>query len=674
MPDFYHRGYGWRFNRFYKINKNSPDSVGTRVYSNSVTLNEGECLVAGGGFTPITHYGDEFAVRYCKFDFYVLSTSENCGIKTIAYPFLPSSVTYSNISSISYSVNLGIDTYGTFIGPVSKSSYGDSIGSIMIECFSGSITISLLTESEDGQGDYEYWSDFSIFYQYSDIIREVNPSAYANQTYYYCSGEGETDKPTELQAKSVYHTNLSGDSRYSSVSFLIHSDSPQLVPAESVDGINWFASIPDPGGSIYFDVVFGFYNYGVSWTTSENYKSSYFIPAPPPPPPVPTAPSSTALTPSGISILDASADITFSWSTYNRTDLPVLTTDIQISRDNGSTWQDLVTLEGDALTYLCPADTLISGSYLWRVRGTNDVGTGQWSNTPSFTALAALRVYNLQITPSPLALITWELSEEQLSAEVEIDGVVYPVFGNQKFFRVSRPLELGPHFVRVRCKNHYMFSEWFEKSFTVVNSPAAGSSITLTTETSSYSSQLNWSVSGDFLEFYVLRNDKIISRGSSRAYLDDFGSGTNIYLVRGIQDEEGNYVESNLTVSTLKFDGTVIKGISDPNWLHYSLTDKSMPQKVTSFEAGTSYRHVMGARFPVAELSGFFDVSKNFNFAVKDSEEGRKLEQLVGSVVAVKDNDSCIIGVLSELTKIKEIFYTTYNLTIRQIEYDEASR
>lgn len=366
---------------------------------------------------------------------------------------------------------------------------------------------------------------------------------------------------------------------------------------------------------------------------------------------------------------DGSAPITFAWTASNSVGTQPAGADLQYSADDGTTWADMGSVAGSALTYTAAADSLPSGQLSWRVRAINSESVaGAWSDPLSFINVAAPAAPSVNTDAAPFTTITWDAAGQQ-AAEVVVDGVNYGVhFGAGHSFTLPRPLADGLHTAEVRVQGAYgLWSQFGSTTFTVVN--AAAGTIDLAAEFD-VDARLQWSASISGSDFQICRDGVQIGHTAFNTFTDRRALGTHTWYVL-LRQEDGNYTKSNVVTGTLDPEAPVIAPLAGGPWISLRLTESSTTQQAFSYARTHTLRHYSGSPFPVIELTPYEDVSWTFQCAFADEAAARAFEALRGQIVILKAYGMVMIGGLMNLNKGRNPFYLAYQFTIEQIAVEE---
>lgn len=381
---------------------------------------------------------------------------------------------------------------------------------------------------------------------------------------------------------------------------------------------------------------------------------------------VDSIPTVTAQAPRNM-VIDGGSATEFRWEYSNDSGSAPTGYTLQTSID-GTAWTTLSeNLNTDAVTYTVPAKTFSSGQIYWRVKGYNADGVGsEWSAAASNIVIAPPLTPAVSVsTTTPFPIITWQTTGQQ-GYEIEIDGVSSGIkFGTSQTYKWTEALQDGAHGVSVRAQNVYgVWSEWGSATFTVTNVP--GDDITLMANESE-SVRLVWETVGNYDKYIVYRDGVKLAETTAADYTDHKAIGSAAYTVRGIYGDY--YTSSNAVTATVTVDSVIIRAEDDSEWLTLKYVAASDRHNTISHTQNVSYQHYSGATYPMATIGTARDYVYSFAVAFKDVNECKRFEELLGSVVTLKDAwQNCVTGVLDGYSVDSSRFYQSYSCTIRQVE------
>lgn len=372
------------------------------------------------------------------------------------------------------------------------------------------------------------------------------------------------------------------------------------------------------------------------------------------------------------SVEDNSAAITFNWNVTSADGQAQSGSELQYS--NGSGWTALGTVSGSGTSYVCPANTLQSGTLYWRVRASNIDGTaGAWSSAASFVSFGAPQAPTVTVVSGNFPLIRWQ-TDVQEAYRVTVAGKTYgPVFGTEKSLQLTDPLSAGDYTAEVEVQNS--FGLWSTKgtaNFTVTQMGRAKPHITASKF--GVDAIINYTISNVSTtnEVFIYRDGvKIASMPvkETGTLVDRYVLGNHSYqvIVR-----VGNYYAAyspEQVSGTIKVCGAPrIAPFSGGEWMKLRLSETTRRTEGFSRQRQVSLRHFTGAEYPVAEVSPYTDASGSYDCAFETVEEANAFEALFGQVVILKTKaNNVIIGVLSNYEKRVSRHYIAYTFTIQRI-------
>ena len=373
------------------------------------------------------------------------------------------------------------------------------------------------------------------------------------------------------------------------------------------------------------------------------------------------------------SVEDNSAAITFTWNVTSADGQAQSGSELQYST-NGNSWTALGTVSGSGTSYVCPTNTLPSGTIYWRVRASNIDGTaGAWSSAVSFVSFGAPQTPTVTVVPGNFPLIRWQ-TDVQEAYRVTVAGKTYgPVFGTEKSFQLTDPLSAGDYTAEVEVQNS--FGLWSAKGtafFTVVNTVHARPHITASKF--GVDARIDYTVSNisSTNDVFIFRDGVKIASvpvAETGTFVDRHVLGTHSYqVIVRINDYYAAYSQEQAR-GTLKVCGAPrIAPFSGGEWMKLRLSETTRRTEGFSRQRQISLRHFTGAEYPVAEVSPYTDASGSYDCAFENVEDANAFEALFGQVVILKTKaNNVVIGVLSGYEKQVNRHYIAYTFTIQRI-------
>lgn len=357
--------------------------------------------------------------------------------------------------------------------------------------------------------------------------------------------------------------------------------------------------------------------------------------------------------------------------------------DMLISYDGGAIWQTAVeNISGSATSYTIPAETIHSGTVLWRLRqkfvnntlAQPKIGAGAKSR---FTArynptAAAVTCDNL-----PQPTVSWT-SSEQKSYQVRFgDYDSGAVYSTAKSHTVPRFFADGNYPVQVRTQvASGEWSDWSETIYVAITNTPPDDAITLTAERDGDAVKLVWycMYNATYVQYIVYRNGVPIHKtdgGKNMAgFVDNLAVGKSAYFVRGITATKNYYQSETKTVDAtpatdLLYDveaGTYIR-------LRYTV---SSPTTVTySRQIGVSYQYFAGRSEPVAIVNGRTERSTTQTYGSRTREMADRIDAMTGRTVLFRDTrGGGIYGVIEQVQTVHGRIHSV-TFTVREVYHNE---
>ena len=377
--------------------------------------------------------------------------------------------------------------------------------------------------------------------------------------------------------------------------------------------------------------------------------------------------SAAAVRPVG-EICEYTSPIVFSWSYASDTGTTPTRSDVQWSADSAE-WTDLVTTAANVLTYTAPANTFPAGTIYWRVRNYNhNSEAGNWSDVVTFISYGAPPAPSVSVDAVPFATIRWQSSGQE-AWRVTVDGITYgPFFGTVKSYTVDEPLEDGQHTASVEIQGAYgLWSEAGNAVFFTENQPGADIHLS---GIFSADAELSWESLDDLPETRVYRDGKQIAKTTGYSFTDRLCTGPHVWQVLA-KLPGGYYTKSEAIPGELRVDTPMIAKYPAGPWVDIKLSENSAREQATTYSRTVSLRHMVGAVYPVLEVSAFYDESTSFDAAFANSENERAFEALRGEVVILKTPAGIVVGCLAQLIRRRKQFFTGYTFTIQRIHWED---
>lgn len=372
--------------------------------------------------------------------------------------------------------------------------------------------------------------------------------------------------------------------------------------------------------------------------------------------------------------VDGSAPITFQWTLTTADGYPANRVILQwkLPTEDDQHWHTIIDSNTAITQYTVDGSTFQPGEINWRVRAYNVDSVEGVGTSASFVCVIAPTITTLSATNVPFSVVSWQAVDQQ-GYLLEIDGVKFgPYPGTEKQFAVPDYFRDGVHTIRLRVLGTVdLWSDWAETSVSIENVP--GNPITAEA-TSDINVLLEWQSTDADADFYIYRDEKLIGRTGNTKFVDRFSIGTHEYTVIN-RLASGNYSVSNTLTETTAVEYmylSTVDGLADVNVI-YRLKGNADPVHKNSREtylnklSGHSYSAMTKSRF----LDHVIDCSAVFLYT--EAEKNEQFQKLLGEEVVAKLSDgTCCVAVIESYTrKPKKTYYTAYEFTLHQIEWED---
>lgn len=605
----------------------SPASTISVILGDTVTKKIKSIFVNSRGYSPTSGYSYEVD-RVSPNYFYI--TSENTSDYSVAKPALATCLfRYKAENAAEYTeVDLGTATEYTLEGNLIPA------GSAMQFQFA-------ITDSFGG----------------SDTTPWQNAQVKSFAFYYLSPARGSF---INRQKDTIFSATVPSDARLTK--FLWRKKDSEITTEATVTGTSYTLpanSITDGDNYEYnWEAVD---RYGVTWNLS-NWAAFYTTDA---------TPTAKTIAPNG-TVVDADKENVFTWQHNISTGSLATASELQKSNDENE-WTALTTVAGAVTEAVIPAGTFANGTWYWRVRTSNLDGVqSAWSESAQFLAVATPSTPAITLADSsPRPTVVWQTNEQE-AWEITIDGESSTSYGTNKTWKCPNYLDDGEHLVTVRVQSSYgRWSEHASAIFIVTNTP--GEEISLSVLTGGASAVLTWTATGyDF--FVVYRDGVAIAKVSEKSYVDYFSSGKCSYRVRGCYDDSNNYGLSTTVEAEVHSDSPVIIDAETHELLWLELSEQQHRTFSHTLSRQAASYHVTGRALPSVDITEFRDESLSLSCAFweGDTDAQRRLESMIGRTVCLKTGTGeHAIGALTAVSKSVQMFYTTYQLSVTNSDYEE---
>lgn len=372
--------------------------------------------------------------------------------------------------------------------------------------------------------------------------------------------------------------------------------------------------------------------------------------------------------------VDGSVPITFQWTLTTADGYPAKRVILQwkLPTEDEQHWHTIIDTTTAITQYTVDGGTFQPGEINWRVQAYNVDNVLGPESRASFICIIAPSITALTASDVPFSVIAWQAGDQQ-GYQLEIDGVKFgPYPGTEKQFAVPDYLRDGVHVIRLRVLGSVdLWSEWAETSVAIENRP--GNPITAQAETG-INVTLEWQASDTETDFYVYRDGKLIGRTGNTRFVDRFSLGTHEYVVIN-RLTDGNYSLSDTLTETTEVQNIYLSstdGLVDVDIL-YRIKGDPDPEHTESRE--TLLNRLAGHDYAALTRSRFREHTISCTAVFLYTEEGKDeaFRKLLGEEIVAKIRDgTCCAGVIESCTRRpKKTYYTAYDFTIRQIEWED---
>lgn len=182
--------------------------------------------------------------------------------------------------------------------------------------------------------------------------------------------------------------------------------------------------------------------------------------------------------------------------------------------------------------------------------------------------------------------------------------------------------------------------------------------------------ELSWETEGTADFFLIFRDGKAIGKTSGTSFADRLAAGVHGYSVV-MKLTDGNYVRSNTANAWSGSKTPAICEFPGGQWVELKLSERSNSEQNYSYTRIATSRHVMGAEYPVIEMSEFSDMSASYDAAFVCVEDARAFENLKGKIVLIKSRaEEPIVAAMTALEKKTGDFYLSYTFTVQRIHWE----
>lgn len=493
---------------------------------------------------------------------------------------------------------------------------------------------------------------------FSTVTTQITPqssptSGYADPRYaitfqwYFASTGGPVP-----QGSAIFYWREAGEENWTAVA-ASGSTAKVTIAANTfpvASEVEWYLAGTDVGGTSSTSAVFTF---------STAAETAYAYPQ----------------SPIGITI-DSSKPITLRWTLVNADGtLPIRVT-LQWKKPTDISWTTIRQADEAFTEWEVSAGYFPVGEIEWRVIATNRDDVDGPAGTAAFVSVRAPDApVGVSATPVPRTTISWQ-GENQEGYEIIIDNItVKQAYGSENSWSPDFVLDDGTHVISVRIQGQYgLWSEPGITTVSILNIVPEGWEDLAISGTFDVDAVLHASGAASAVNPAInwFRDGKRIAITQNlRDYSDRYVLGKHRYYVE-IWNSDGNYARSNSIEGSMKSCITRIAPFAGGDWIDLRLSKNSNDEQAFTYNRASTMRHVLGAVYPVLEMSSFEDMSGSYDCAFTNVEEAAELEKLRGRQVIIKSRGgNVIIGALLNLQKRYGEFFISYTFTISAIDWED---
>lgn len=498
----------------------------------------------------------------------------------------------------------------------------------------------------------------SSTYSFTTVTTQITPQSSPTSGYmdprnaivfqwYFASSGGPVP-----QGSATFYWREAGASSWTSVA-ASGSTAKVTIAANTfpvATTIEWYVAGTDIGGTSSTSSVYSF-----STTASTAYA-------------YPTSPI-------GVTV-DQGRPITLKWTLVNADGTQPSKVTLQWKTPTDVNWTTIRSASPAFTEWEVAAEFFPVGDIEWRVIATNRDNVDGPAGTATFITISAPQPpEGLSATSVPRTTVSWQ-SAGQEGYEIFIDGVsVARAYGTENVWQADFVLDDGDHVIGVRIQGAY--GMWSEASFTsiaVENVVPEGwedfaisgefgvdADLTATGADELTSPTIHW-----------FRDGKAIGICEGmRSYQDRYVLGQHDYYAE-IWNSAGYYVRSDTVQGVMKSCITRIALFSGGPWVDLRLSERSNSEQDFTYNRVASLQHVLGAVYPVLELSAFEDITGSYDCAFTDVESAARFESFRGKHVIMKSRGgNVVIGALLDLQKKYGEFFISYTFTVQAIDWED---
>lgn len=380
--------------------------------------------------------------------------------------------------------------------------------------------------------------------------------------------------------------------------------------------------------------------------------------------------------------VDNDNSVQFSWRHDIATGEAQTLAELQFSGDNGSSWQALGSITGDAQSYTVPAHSLPTGLVEWRVRTAGRTGVyGPWSQHTKIIVKASPPAPIIsQVSASPRPAVQWQsVGQQGYRVLFQGEGISCDTgihYGVERSAKCPMYLPDGAVTITVQVVNS--IGVWSESSVTanvsnVDTQMAAPPAPEPSLHTRHGVVYLTWPPSQRYTRYYVLRDGQPVAVVTDGAYADKTAAGRPEYRVLGVYGKDADYYVASrpIPITVSVYSAMLVDMDAQQSLVYLRLHRDSPPTAKRTVGAYVEYQTFAGQTHPTPIFAGARTEGLDLEYTVLHSER-QALMDMIGHTVCVKLRDGSVMFAILEGIQENIWKRTDVSLHFNRIEYNEV--
>lgn len=380
--------------------------------------------------------------------------------------------------------------------------------------------------------------------------------------------------------------------------------------------------------------------------------------------------------------VDNDNSVQFSWRHDIATGEDQTLAELQFSGDNGSSWQALGSITGDAQSYTVPAHSLPTGLVEWRVRTAGRTGVyGPWSQHTKIIVKASPPAPIIsQVSASPRPAVQWQsVGQQGYRVLFQGEGISCDTgihYGVERSAKCPMYLPDGAVTITVQVVNS--IGVWSESSVTanvsnVDTQMAAPPAPEPSLHTRHGVVYLTWPPLQRYTRYYVLRDGQPVAVVTDGAYADKTAAGRPEYRILGVYGKDADYyvVSRPIPITVSVYSAMLVDMDAQQSLVYLRLHRDSPPTAKRTVSAYVEYQTFAGQTHPTPIFAGARTEGLDLEYTVLHSER-QALMDMIGHTVCVKLRDGSAMFAILEDVQENIWKRTDVSLHFNRIEYNEV--